>query len=85
MLDNNNCISFNGVETIAIVVCKQITSNSFKNEITDKLISHTSLYQFKMCADRWLMINCYCYIAIFESIYLCANKWLIVEIITRIR
>ena len=25
---------FNSVETIAIQVCKQISSNSFKNEIT---------------------------------------------------
>ena len=27
------------VETIAILLCKQISFNSFKNEITDKLIS----------------------------------------------
>ena len=30
---------FNCVETIAILVCNQISSNSFKNEIIDKLIS----------------------------------------------
>ena len=33
-------IFFNYVETLAILVCKQITSYSFKNEIIDKLISH---------------------------------------------
>ena len=33
---------FNCVKTIAKLVCKQISSNTFKNEITDKLISNIS-------------------------------------------
>ena len=32
------------VETIAILMCQQISSNSFKNEITDKLISNMYIY-----------------------------------------
>ena len=32
----------NYVETIAILVCKQISSNAFKNEITNKLIGYIS-------------------------------------------
>ena len=31
---------FNYVERIAILMCKQISSNLFKDEITDKLISY---------------------------------------------
>ena len=33
---------FNCVETIRILVCKENSSNSFKIEITDKLISYVS-------------------------------------------
>ena len=33
----------NYVETITILLCKQIDSNSFKNEITDKLM-HVNLF-----------------------------------------
>ena len=54
---------FNSVETIAILVCKQISSNSFNDEIT-----------YKLCANKWLMLNCDCYIAIPETIQLCAKK-----------
>ena len=32
---------FNCVETIAMLECKQISSNSFKNEITFKLFNYT--------------------------------------------
>ena len=31
-------IEFNSVETIAILMCKQISFNAFKDEITDNLI-----------------------------------------------
>ena len=33
---------FNCVETIVILVCKQICSNTFKNEITDKIFFYKS-------------------------------------------
>ena len=56
------------VETIAIRVCKEISFNSFKNEITDKLISYTSGISIYMYVNKWLMLNCDCYIAIFETI-----------------
>ena len=36
VLDSNNWNHF----TIAIQMCKQISSNSFKNEITDKLLNY---------------------------------------------
>ena len=62
------------VETLTIFVCKQISSNSLKNEITDKLTSYISCISVEMCASKWLMLNCYYYIAIFETIQLCANK-----------
>ena len=42
---------------------KQTSSNSFKNKITDKL-----------CANKWLILNYDCYIAIVETIQLCAKK-----------
>ena len=38
-----------------------------------------------MCANKWLMLNCYCYIAILEIILFWAKKWLIVIRIIRIR
>ena len=28
----------------------------------------------KLCANKWLMLNCYCYIAILETILLSAEK-----------
>ena len=34
--------SFNGEETIAILVCKQMSFNSFENKITDKLFTYKS-------------------------------------------
>ena len=40
LLDTNNWKPFNCVETIAILVRIQISSNSFKNEITDKLFTY---------------------------------------------
>ena len=43
MLNNNN-YNYLIEETIILIVCKRISSNSFKNEIADKLIS---VYQFK--------------------------------------
>ena len=39
MIKLNKIMSVRYHLTIAILVCKQITSNSFKNEITDKLSS----------------------------------------------
>ena len=36
--------TFNSVETIAILMCKQISSDSLKNEIIEKLISYIYLY-----------------------------------------
>ena len=37
---------------MAILVCKQISSNSFKNEINDKVISNISCISIKMCANE---------------------------------
>ena len=34
--------TFNCIETIAISECKQLSSNLFENEITDKLIAYMS-------------------------------------------
>ena len=59
---------FNDVETIAILVDKQISFNSFKNEINDKIISYVSCISRQMSANKWLMLNCYYYIAILETI-----------------
>ena len=42
----------NLVETIAILVCKQISSHPFKNEITDKLISYISCISIYMYATN---------------------------------
>ena len=39
---------FNWVETITTIMCQQMNSNSFKNEITDKL-----------CANKRRMLNCF--------------------------
>ena len=39
MLD---CNKLNNLETVAILVCKQDSSNSFKNEITNKLFPYES-------------------------------------------
>ena len=50
---------FNCVETRAILVCKLLTSDSFKNEIT-----------YKLCMQK----DCDFYIAILEHIQLCAKK-----------
>ena len=36
---------------------EQISSNTFKNEIA-----------YKLCANKWLMLNHDCYIAILETI-----------------
>ena len=32
---------FNSVQTIVIIVCKQINSDSFKNKITHQLLTHS--------------------------------------------
>ena len=40
VIHSNNWNLLNSVEKIAILVCKQISSFSFKNEITDKLIPY---------------------------------------------
>ena len=40
------------VETIAILMCKQICSNTFKNEITDKLISYILCISILMFASK---------------------------------
>ena len=37
-------------------MCKQISFNFSKNEIT-----------YKLCANKWQMLNCVCYIAILEK------------------
>ena len=58
MLDISSWNNFNCVETIAILVCKQINFNSFKNEITYELIFY--IYLFK-CVQT----NDWCYIVIF--------------------
>ena len=52
--------------TIAIRVCKQIRSNLLKNEIMNKLIFYISYIYIYV--NKWLMLNCYHYIAILETI-----------------
>ena len=68
-----------------LTVCKQMNSILFKchlqtihlkskNKITDKLISHISCIFTWMCACKWLMLNsCEC-IAVFKTVWLCANR-----------
>ena len=65
-----------------LTVCKQKTvylceTELFKIELFDHLIV------YKQMTD--VLLNCMWYIAILESIKLCANKWLIVNRIIRIR
>ena len=45
-------------------MCKQISSSSSKNKITRKLYAKKKEKKRK----KWLMFNCDCYIAIFETI-----------------
>ena len=42
---------FNCAKTIAILVCKQISCNSFKNQISDKLISYISYIYLNVCKE----------------------------------
>ena len=57
MLDSNSLKPFNYVETIAILVCKQISFNSFKNEITDKTnLLHIYLNVYKQMIDVKLLL-----------------------------
>ena len=45
---------------MAILMCKQISSNSFKNEITNKVIFLHIIYIYiNVCKQ---MLNCDCYI-----------------------
>ena len=68
-----------------LTVCKQINLILFKyhlqtihlkskNKITDKLISHISCIFIWMCASKWLMLNCCWCIAVFKTVWLCANR-----------
>ena len=68
-----------------LTVCKQMNSIFFKchlqtiplkskNEITDKIISHISCIFIWMCVSKWLMLNCCWCIAVFKTVWLCANR-----------
>ena len=68
-------------------VFKQVSSNSFKNKITYKLITNDICKIIRLCANKLLMLNqviSFC-IAINESIYLCLYKGLIINKIIRVR
>ena len=52
---------------ISILESKPIISNLFKNEITFKPIFYICL-PIQMAVNRCKMLNCYCYIAILETI-----------------
>ena len=41
--------------------------------VPDRVLSRGQIEQ-TMCANKWLISNCDCYIAILETIYLCAKK-----------
>ena len=56
------------VETIAILVSKKVSSNSFKNKITFK--SFLKVYRLM----SHIKSNCYCYLAILKTIELCAKE-----------
>ena len=47
---------------------KQMSSDSFKNEISNKFISYMSCVSIPICVKKWLMLICDCYIAILEII-----------------
>ena len=38
-------------------MCKQISSNSFKNKITNKLLNYKWYMYNHVCANKWLMLN----------------------------
>ena len=56
------------METKAIVVSWQISSNSFKNEITHKLFTYKSYKYIHLNVRKQMTDVKYCYIAIFETI-----------------
>ena len=60
--------SFNNGVTIAILVCKKISSNPFKNKITYK----SYLNVCKQMTD--VKSNCYCYIAMLKAILLSSSS-----------
>ena len=53
---------------MAILMCKQISSNSFENKITFTLLTHKSyIYDYlTMCIQRTVKLNCLCYREILE-------------------
>ena len=58
---NNNC-QIAIIETIQLYRNKRNKSgqtNSFKNEVTEKRISYINCICIQMCANKWLMLNCY--------------------------
>ena len=64
---------FNCIESIGLLVCKQISSNSFKNEIIDKLIRHImyiDLNECKQMTDVKLLLSHIKTV----TIWLCAKK-----------
>ena len=42
---------FNCVETIAILMCKQMSSNSFENEITYKVFTYKHAFNYVQIND----------------------------------
>ena len=77
MLDSNNWNHLICIETIAILVCKQICSYSFKNEITYKLFTyksymHIHLNMCKWMTDVWLLLlysNTWNYFTVCKQIF----------------
>ena len=58
VLGSNSWKPFNCWETIALILCKQISSNLFKNEITYKLFTYKSYgYQFNIFLNRIICIT----------------------------
>ena len=69
---------FNCVQTLVIHVCKQISSHTFKNKITNKLLTYKSYIQpldlFQINELR-LVLKCYLLSMPFESYICMKNIW----------
>ena len=74
-------IKYNNLRYRAILetpVCKQISFNLFRNEIIYKLFTYRSCTCIHLSVSRQMtdvQLNCLCYVAILETISLCADKW----------
>ena len=72
MFDGNNG---NSIKTIGILMCKQISSNSFKNKIAFKLFTYISYRHIHLIVCKQMTdVTLLCYIAILENIKQCTKK-----------